>query len=112
MKELDFENIHITKTMFEELTNILKSDNDYMKQYIIFGKYNLLDKGIIKFYYILSKYILKKKFYIYQIPFLETIKKIIKIIKENIIEENDEKLKYIINFFTDFQKLNMIKFVI
>ena len=106
MKELDFENIHITKTMFEELTNILKSDNDYMKQYIKFGKYNLLDKGIIKFYYILSKYILKKKFYIYQIPFLETRKKIIKIIKENIIEENDEKLKYIINFFTDFQNLN------
>ena len=107
MKELDFENINITKTMFEELTNILKSDNDYMKQYIIFDKYNLFDKGIIDFYYILSKYILKKKFYIYQIPFLiETRKKIIKIIKENIIKENDEKFKYIINFFTDFLKLN------
>ena len=107
IKELDFENIHITKTMFEELTNILKSDNDYMKQYIIFDKYNLLDKGIIDFYYILSKYILKKKFYIYQIPFLvETRKKIIKIIKENIIKENEEKFKYIINFFTDFLKIN------
>ena len=107
MKELDFENIHITKTMFEELTNILKSDNDYMQKYIIFGKYNLLDKGIIDFYYILSKYILKKKFYIYEIPFLvETRKKIIKIIKENIIKENNEKFKYIINFFTGFLKLN------
>jgi len=107
MKELDFENINITKTMFEELANILKSDNDYMKQYIIFDKYNLFDKGIIDFYYILSKYILKKKFYIYQIPFLvETRKKIIKIIKENIIKENDEKFKYIVNFFTDFLKLN------
>ena len=109
MKELDFENINITKTMFEELANILKSDNDYMKQNIIFDKYNLFDKGIIDFYYILSKYILKKKFYIYQIPFLiETRKKIIKIIKENIIKENDEKFKYIINFFTDFLKLNNI----
>ena len=101
--QLDLENIHITKTMFEELKDIFKSDNDYMKKYIITNKSHLHDKSIINFYYTLFRFILKKKFYIYQIPFLqETRKKIVKIVKLNIIEENDEKLKYIISFFTDY----------
>ena len=108
--QLDLENIHITKTMFEELKDIFKSDNDYMKKYIITNKNHLHDKSIINFYYTLFRFILKKKFYIYQIPFLqETREKIVKIVKRNIIKENDEKLKYIISFFTHYyysSKLN------
>ena len=100
--KLDLENIHITKTMFEELKDMFKSNNDYIKKYIITDKSHLHDKSIINFYYTLFKYILKKQFYIYQIPFLvKTRKEIIKIIKTNLIKENDEKLKYIISFFTD-----------
>ena len=108
--QLDLENIHITKTMFEELKDIFKSDNDYMKKYIITNKSHLHDKSIINFYYTLFRFILKKQFYIYQIPFLqETREKIVKIVKKNIIKENDEKLKYIISFFTHYyysSKLN------
>jgi len=101
--KLDLENIYISKTMFEELKDIFKSDNDFMKKYIITDKSHLHDRNIINFYYTLFKYILKKQIYIYQIPFLvKTRKEIIKIIKTNLIKENNEKLKYIISFFTDY----------
>ena len=113
--QLDLENIHITKSMFEELVSILKSENNYMKKYIINDKSHLLDKSIINFYYTLFKYILKKKIYIYQIPFLEeTRKNIINILKNNMIAKNDEKLKYIISFFTHYfysEKLNNYSFI-
>ena len=102
IKQLDLEKIHITKAMLKEIKNILKSDNDYIKKYIITDKNHLHDK-IINFYYTLFKYILQKQIYIFQIPFLfETRKKMIKIVKSNIIAVNVRKLKYIINFFTDY----------
>ena len=102
IKQLDIENIYITQAMFEELNDIFKSDNDCMKKYIINDKRHLHDKNTINFYYTLFKYIFKKRIYIYQIPFLVEIRKnIIEIIKANLIEEKDEKLKFIISFFTD-----------
>ena len=113
MIQLGLKNINITEIMLRELNNILKSDKDYMKKYIINNKSHLFNKDIINFYYTLFKYILKKQIYIYQIPFLEEARKqIIRILKTNKIEENDEKLKYIISFFTHSfysLKLNNLK---
>ena len=102
MKQLDLENINITKTMYVGLASVLKSDNDYMKKYIISDKNDLYNDDIINFYYILFKYILKKPIYIYQIHFLNEIrKKILTIIKDDIGKFKNEKLEYIINFFSD-----------
>ena len=113
MMQLDLENINITKTMYDGLANILKSDNNYMKKYIISNKKDLYKDDVTNFYYILFKYILKKPIYIYQIKFLDEIRKrIFAIIKNDIEKYKDEKLEYIINFFTDsyytilFKKLN------
>ena len=39
--QLDLENINITKTMYDGLASVLKSDNDYMKKYIISDKNDL-----------------------------------------------------------------------
>ena len=102
MKQLDLENINITKAMYDGLKRVLKSDNNYMKKYIIFNKKDLYNDDIINFYYILFKYILKKPIYIYQIQFLNEIRKtILTIIKNDIGKDNNEKLEYIINFFSD-----------
>ena len=107
MMQLDLENINITKTMYDGLTNILKSDNNYMKKYIISDKKDLYNnektkEEVINFYYILFRYILKKPIYIYQIEFLKEIrKKIFSIIKGEIGKNNNEKLEYIFNFFTN-----------
>ena len=101
MMQLDIENIEITKTIYDGLASILKSDNNYMKKYIISNEKDLYNDDIINFYYILFKYILKKPIYIYQIQFLNEIrKKILSIIKEDKGKINNEKLEYIINFFT------------
>ena len=75
MMQLDLENINITKTMYDGLTNILKSDNNYMKKYIISNKRDLYNNEVTNFYYILFRYILKKPIYIYQIQFLDEIRK-------------------------------------
>ena len=108
IKELDLENIYLTKTMFNELKIILNKDN--IRKYKISEKEDLLDNNKINFYFILFKYILKNPIYIYYIPFLlETKNKIIKLIKHNSIEYlfnniNDKiknKLDEIFKFIVD-----------
>ena len=107
MMQLELENINLTKTMYDGLANILKFDNNYMKKYIISDKKDLYNnektkEEVINFYYILFRYILKKPIYIYQIEFLKEIrKKIFSIIKGEIGKNNNEKLEYIFNFFTN-----------
>jgi len=102
IKQLDLENIYVTKIMYDGLASTLKSDNNYMKKYIISNKEDLYNDFIINFYYILFKYILKKPIYIYQIPFLDEVrKKILEIIKKDREKNDNEKLKYIIDFFTN-----------
>jgi hypothetical protein len=102
MMQLDLENINITKTMYDGLANILKSENNYMKKYIISNRDDLYNNDIINFYYILFKYILKKPIYIYQIQFFDKIRKnIFTIIKTGIEKYGNENLEYIVNFFTD-----------
>ena len=102
IKQLDLENIYITKIMYNELASILTPDKNYMKKYIISDKNNLYNDYIINFYYILFKYILKKPIYIYQNEFLDKIRKtIFTIIKNKIEKYKNENLEYIIDYFTD-----------
>ena len=119
INQLDLENINITNTIFEEISNIL-NNNNYIKDYIIEIKEDLLNKNIINFYYILLKYILKNPIYIYQIPLLlKTRKFIIKLYKSNIkfIDDNIDnidnnlknKLEFIINFLLDTDYYTTIK---
>ena len=49
--------------MFDELSKTLNINEDYIKKYIIKEINDLDNDNIINFYYILFKYILKKKKY-------------------------------------------------
>ena len=105
--QLDLKNIDLTKTMFDELSNIF-IDNNIINKYKINEQKDLSDNNIINFYYILFKYILKNQIYIYHIPFLRQMKKtIIKIIKSdefqisNVKDDLKQKLGEIINFITN-----------
>ena len=81
IEELNLENINITKTMFNEISKILSSNDSYINVYRLTTFDDLFDSKKIDFYYILFKYILKHSIYIYYIDFLnETRKAIIKII--------------------------------
>ena len=59
INELELEKINITKIMFEELFQILNSNNNYINDYIILKEKDLYDEKKINFYYILLKFILK-----------------------------------------------------
>ena len=105
INQLDLENILITETMFNSLHTILDKDSD---KYIIKNKEDLLDIKNINFYYILLKFIFKNSAYIYQIPLLLELKKLIlKLIKSKDIlynglkEENKIKLEYIFKTLAD-----------
>ena len=63
ISELDLENINITETMLNKLSEFL--DSEESKYYIISNKNDLYDEKKIIFFYILFKYILKGTFYIY-----------------------------------------------
>ena len=116
IKELDLEEINITEKMFDELSKTLDINKDYIQKYIILDKKDFsFNKEIINFYYILFKYILKESIYIYNIELLlKARKSIIQIIKKysddlfsnNIINENKEKMEYIIYFITDLKYYN------
>ena len=114
IKELDLENINLTKTMIDGLFKTL-NNKDYIKDYIITNKEDLLNNKKNTFYYVLLKYILKTSFYIYQIPFLLKTKKNIKdIIKNNKkinVEGNDihKKIKYIVKKFGYSDKCISVK---
>ena len=111
LEQLNYENIDITKYMFDELYKILKNE-DVIKTYMISKVEDLININKINFYFILFKYILKSPFYIYQIPFLlNTRKFIIKYINNNIYQSSNlilcnniiihERKEYIIKIFTD-----------
>ena len=106
IKELDLDNMNITKTMFDEITKTLDDNNPNIKRYIIKEISDLNDNNKINFYYFLFNHILKAPIYIYHIPFLHrTRNNIIKLIKKNQFNYKDNKNKDIFinvfNFFTD-----------
>ena len=102
INQLDLENINITKTMFNEISKILDSNNN---EYIITKVNDLNNENKINFYYIILKYILKDTIYIYQIPsLLKTRKLFLKSLKSNQllnINNNNIKYKFILHFLLD-----------
>ena len=112
IKQLDIENIKLTKTMIDELLKILNSNEKYINDYILINEEDFSNQRKINFYFILIKYILKNSIYIYQIPFLlktrNNIKKIIKSKKEiySINRNNsiEDRAEYIIKIFTNSDK--------
>jgi len=112
IKELDLEKIQLTSKMFEEIAKTLEENKN---EYLISNKEDLKNESKINFYYILIKYILKNKIYIYQINFLlETRKNIQKMIKSKEIASDSfksikdtikERLQYILNILSESYKL-------
>ena len=109
--QLDLESIQLTKKMFNEISDELNSNKDYINYYSINELDDLFVNKKIDFYFILLKYILKDSFYIYNIPFLlKAREKIIKLLKSNIndiasfynFNENfKERFEYILMKLTD-----------
>ena len=101
IKQLEFENIILTKLMLEKLSNTLNNSKQIKDNYeiAIFG--DLFIHSKINFYYVLFKYILKNTFYKYQIEFLvQMTRNTRKLIKNNFqlyekkIEEVKDKDKF------------------
>ena len=108
IKSLDLENIDITETIYNSLYKILDKDSGYINKYIIKNKKDLLNEKNINFYYILLKYILKNSIYIYQIPLLLELRKLIlhlikskEVLYNGLNEEQNNKLEFIIKTLTD-----------
>ena len=101
INQLDLENINITKTMFNKISKIFDSNDNY----IITKIDDLNNENKINFYYIILKYILKDTIYIYQIPsLLKTRNLILKSLKSNQllnINNNNNKYKFILHFLID-----------
>ena len=107
MIEIDIENIYITKTIYDELKEILNKD-EIIKEYKIATKEDFNIESKINFYYILLKYIFKNPIYIYDIDFfLDTRKLIINLLRKNEAinkEKNisfNNKITYIIRKLAD-----------
>ena len=114
MKELELESINITNTMFTKLLTFL---NENYLEYNITKIDDLSDIKKKNFYFFLFKYILKNSFFIYQIPILLKIRKIILSLKSNydtisLVNNNDdkEKIDFILKVFCDSEYYeNIIK---
>jgi len=97
------------------LEEIAKTLDENKNEYLISNQGDLKNENKINFYYILMKYILKNKIYIYQINFLfETRKNIQKMIKSKEIASDSfksikdtikERLQYILNMLSESYKL-------
>ena len=109
LEELDIININITESMFAELNTILNRDNDFIKRYEILDIKDLFDEEKINFFYLLLKYVLKNKKYIYINSFLlKTRTFIIKLIKNNFSERLcnidfilNKKISFVVEFLLD-----------
>ena len=120
MNQMDLENINITNTIFEELSETLNINADYINNYKLTNVNDLFKDKNINFYNILFKYILKDPFYIYQNDFLNNARKVIlqnmhsekenlqDLINsnKNINKDNQDKILYIIKMFIDSEYYN------
>ena len=116
MEKLELQEINLTKTMFNELVDFLTESNENIKKFKIDKIYDLKDNNKKNFYYFIFKYIIKNPIYIYYIPFLSKLKKLLlKFIKSNSYKlpfDQDEKITFILTSFLDsnyyINKLNSI----
>ena len=107
IKQLDFESINITQIMFNKIKSLLDNKESDINKYLRSKNKDLFDK-IINLFYILLKYIFKERNYIYQLNFFlderESIKKLINSNNdyfESFKKDNKERLDYIIKIIAD-----------
>ena len=116
LNQLDLGKINITDNIFKNLLTIFNSNQNYIQRYSIIRPEDLYDEEKVNFYYLIVKYIFKNSFYIYNISFLNKIRKsILKIIKLNNEFQNNnnnlfKKIEYVIKFFCD-SKYYFIKYL-
>ena len=106
LKELDLDKIDITQKMIHHFSNILTENNRYLDKYKIESIDDFINVNKINFYYILLKYIFKKSYLIYQIPFLlSTRNSILKSIGKYLNGKSslifDSKSKYVLKKILD-----------
>jgi len=90
LKELDIENIYITKRMYKGISKCFEGFNKNSYPYRI-DNADSLTKENIYFYYAIIKYIFKNQFYIYDIPiFKENYLRMIKLLTKEMSNNNDK----------------------
>ena len=109
VEQFELENLELTKSMFEEISKYFNGKDS--EKYEISLPEDLYEEKNINFYYNLCKYILKRNYYIYHINFLfELKKKLIDYIRKKEINYaaiinnkkiDEEKFKFVIDFYTD-----------
>ena len=109
VEQFELENLELTKSMFEEISKYFNGKDS--EKYEISLPEDLYEEKNINFYYNLCKYILKRNYYIYYIDFLfELKKKLIDYIRRKEINYaaiinnkkiDEEKFKFVIDFYTD-----------
>ena len=93
----------VQKNLLDKIQDVLNTNNDYIKKYIIQNIDDLHNQKKVNFIYMILKYIFKDSFYIYNIPFLHGQRLIfLKILKsgdyKNYLtqrKEKDEKIEFI-----------------
>ena len=85
IEELDLENIDLIRKIFNEKSNLINIDENYIKDYLILKDKDLFNEIKINFYFIILKYILNNNsLFIYSFKFLiETKKVILNLINSN-----------------------------
>ena len=90
LKELDIENIYITKRMYKGISKCFEEFNKNSYPYKIDNSESLTKENIY-FYYAIIKYIFKNQFYIYDIPiFKENYLRMIKLLTKEMSNNNDK----------------------
>ena len=90
LKELDIENIYITKRMYKGISKCFEEFNKNSYPYRMDNS-DSLTKENIYFYYAIIKYIFKNQFYIYDIPiFKENYLRMIKLLTKEMSNNNDK----------------------
>jgi len=104
--ELDLNKIDITQTMINNFSNLLTENNRTLYEYKINSIDDFINVNKINFYYILLKYVFKKSYLIYQIPFLLSTRNSLLKSLNNYLNGNsslkfDEKSKYVLETILD-----------
>ena len=104
MEQLDFENIGLTQTMYEEIAKVLYN-NKISNEYRITNEKDLSIENKINFYVIFFKYLFKDSYKVYRFELFRStrnnIKKLIKTKEMEILSKNKyiNKIKYILKCF-------------
>ena len=107
--QMNLSSIDVSKKIYDKLLENSFFNSEYINKFSILSIKDLYDNKKINFYYILFSYILKETIYIYQIPFLNKLRKLIlNIIKSNLnnlfinkTKQWKSKISFLINKLCD-----------